>query len=93
MLVGVSFHLRRYGFHTPFRVASVHAAGNTAHDDALRELARGLAGVPTVFLLLIDLVDGSCSDGFSRDLGPSFAAAPIPHSGWLYLVKKVRFGT
>ncbi|MCY4557716.1 MAG: hypothetical protein OXF79_15315 [Chloroflexi bacterium] len=68
VLVGISFHLRRYGFPTPFRIASVHAAGNTAHQVALRELARGLAGVPTVFLLLIDLVDGNCSDSFSRDL-------------------------
>ena len=68
VLVGVSFHLRRYGCPTPFRIASVHAAGNTAHQVALGELARGLAGVPTVFLLLIDLVDGNCSDSFSRDL-------------------------
>ena len=68
VLVGVSFHLRRYAFHAPFRIASVHAAGNTAHQVALNELARGLAGVPTVFLLLIDLVDGKSSDVFSRDL-------------------------
>ena len=76
VLVGVSFHLRRYGFHTPFRIASVHAAGNTAHDDALSDLARGLAGVPTVFVLLIDLVDGNCSDGFSRDLRTFLSSYP-----------------
>lgn len=68
VLVGVSFHLRRYGFHTPFRVASLHATGSTAHDDALRDLAQSLSGVRTTFLLLIDLIDGNCSDGFSRDL-------------------------
>ena len=68
VLVGVSFHLRRYAFHTPFRIASAHAAGNTPHQVALNELARGLAGVPAVFLLLIDLVDGKCSDAFCRDL-------------------------
>ena len=76
VLVGVSFHLRRYGFHTPFRIASVHARGNTTNGDALRDLARGLAGVPSIILLLIDLVDGNCSDGFSRDLGTFLRSCP-----------------
>ena len=68
VLIGVAFHLRRYGNTRPFRVASIHAAGTTAHDEALRELAHCLAAVPTEFLLLIDLIDGSCSERFSRDL-------------------------
>ena len=68
VLIGVAYHLRRYGVTHPFHIASIHAAGTTAHDVALSQLANCFAVVPTEFLLLIDLIEGSCSEDFSRDL-------------------------
>ena len=68
VLIGVAFHLRRYDYPDVFSIAARHAAGTTAHDVTLRELARSLAAVPGGCLLLVDLVDGHCSDSFSRDL-------------------------
>ena len=68
VLIAVAFHLRRYQVTHAFGIASTHAAGTTAHDEALWELAHCLAAVPTEFLLLIDLIEGCCSENFSRDL-------------------------
>ena len=67
-LIGVAFHLRRYGYTQPFCVASTHVRGTTAHEVAIQELVQSLASVPEKILLLIDMIDGSCSDDFSRDV-------------------------
>ena len=68
VLIGVAFHLRRYGYTLPFRIASTVVSGTTAHDKAIEELVHSLASVPRTFLLLIDMIDGSCDEGFCRDL-------------------------
>lgn len=68
VLVGVAFQLRRHGYTSPFRVASTHVSGTTAHEVAIQELVRSLAAVPEEILLLIDMIEGSCSDDFARDV-------------------------
>ena len=68
VLVGVAFHLRRYGYTHPFRVASTHVQGETARDVAIQELVQGLGSVPEDILLLIDMVEGRCSEDFSREV-------------------------
>ena len=68
VLVGVAFHLRRYGYTLPFSVAANITTPILANDKALEELTRSLGGVPGRLLLLLDLVDGSCSEAFCRDL-------------------------
>lgn len=78
VLVGVAFHLRRYKITQPFRVASVHATGATAHDEAVSQLSQCLAVVHTELLLLLDLIDGNCSKRFAKDLRTFFGACSAP---------------
>lgn len=68
VLVGILFRLRRYGYTEGFHVASRHAAGQTAHDVVLSELAYGITGSGEACLLVLDMVRGNCSDKFARDL-------------------------
>ena len=65
VLVGVAFHLRRIGISEPFAI-SVQA--DLAHEEVLRRLARFYTTVSQEILLLLDLVEGTCSDAFARDL-------------------------
>ena len=68
VLIGIAFHLRRYGYTRPFGIAANLTTSILANDIALEELTRSLGGGPSRFLLLLDMVDGSCSEAFCRDL-------------------------
>ena len=68
VLIGVAFHLRRYGNTDAFHAASTHVNGKTAHDVAILELARAIARSTISCLIIIDLIDGGCSESFGRDL-------------------------
>ena len=68
VLIGIAFHLRRYGYTLPFSIAANLTTSTSANDIALEELTRSLGGGPSRFLLLLDMVDGSCSEAFCRDL-------------------------
>ena len=68
VLVGVAFHLRRYGNPGAFHVASTHVKGKTAHDVAIMELACAIARSTIACLVIIDLIEGGCSESFARDL-------------------------
>lgn len=63
VLAGVAFHLRRRGYQGPFRLI---VSGEATDEKAIREMGRALRTLPLV--LLVDLVDGVCSDGFAKDL-------------------------
>ena len=64
VLVGAAFHLRRFGINRPFAtgVESMTAG------DAIEQLAESLSSIPRNLLLLVDLVQGTCSEAFARDL-------------------------
>ena len=78
VLIGVAFHLRRYGNVDAFRIASVHANGNTPHDDALTALACAISRTSKDCLLIIDLIEGSCSEAFAKDLRTLLGARSKP---------------
>lgn len=65
VLVGFAFYLRRLGFGQLFSTAVDRQASS---EMALTEMARALLSVPQDTLLLIDLVQGTCSESFARDL-------------------------
>ena len=65
VMVGAAFHLRRIGLGHPFSIA---VDVDAANDTALERLARAMSVLPQDVLLLIDLVEGICSDAFARDL-------------------------
>jgi len=65
VLTGVAFHLRRLGLSQPFPIA---IDGELANDSALSKLARVMSALPQDLLLLLDLVQGTCSEAFARDL-------------------------
>jgi hypothetical protein len=73
VLVGVAFHLRRQGIREPFSIA---VKRDTTEEDILAYLARSYSTVPREILLLIDLVEGTCSTAFSRDLAIFIRALP-----------------
>ena len=64
-LVGVAFHMRRFGAPEPFGIA---VEGSATDQDVVAQLARSFAGASRDMLLVMDLVQGTCSDAFSRDL-------------------------
>lgn len=68
VLIGIAFRLRRFGAPYVFGIASRHAAGETAHEVAIKELATGIADSRIECLLMLDMIDGSCSESFARDL-------------------------
>jgi hypothetical protein len=65
VLAGVAFHLRRNRISGPFTIAidSVLAV-----EEVLARLARSFSTIPQAVLLLVDLVEGTCSEAFARDL-------------------------
>jgi HEAT repeats len=65
VLAGVGFHLRRIGIDDPFLVS---IETGPSEDAVLSGLARSYSTVPKELLVLIDLVEGTCSDAFARDL-------------------------
>ncbi|WP_377807922.1 hypothetical protein ABNQ38_14670 (plasmid) [Azospirillum sp. A29] len=65
VLTGVAFHLRRTGISEPF---SVSVNGHLAWEEILSRLARSFSGIPQAVLLLLDLVEGTCTDTFAHDL-------------------------
>lgn len=65
VLVGAAFHLRRLGIDRPFAVG---VESMTASDTAMEQLAEALSSIPRSLLLLIDLVQGTCNEAFTRDL-------------------------
>jgi hypothetical protein len=73
VLAGVAFHLRRLGISEPFRIA---IDTNSAHEELLGHLARSFSTIPREMLLLVDLVDGTCSPSFARDLATFIRALP-----------------
>ena len=65
VLAGVAFCLRRVGISEPFAVSV--QAGPT-DDEVLMRLARSFSAMPREILLVMDLVEGTCSPAFARDL-------------------------
>lgn len=65
VLIGAAFHLRRFGIDRPFAVG---VENMTASDAVMEQLAASLSSIPRSLLLLIDLVQGTCSEAFARDL-------------------------
>lgn len=65
VLAGVAFHLRGIGIREPFAAA---VSTGPADEEALARLARSFSSVPQETLILIDLVEGTCSTAFARDL-------------------------
>lgn len=65
VLVGVAFHLRRHDISEPF---SISVESGPTDEDVLARLARSYSTVPREILLLVDLVEGTCSTAFARDL-------------------------
>lgn len=64
-LIGVAFHMRRFGVPEPFGVA---VEGSVSDLDAVARLARSFSATSRDMLLVMDLVQGRCSDAFARDL-------------------------
>ncbi|MET4373313.1 RecA/RadA recombinase [Bradyrhizobium sp. LB12.1] len=65
VLIGVAFHLRRVGIVQLFSAAIESGA---SEEEMLTRLAQSFSALPVKALLLIDLVDGTCSPAFARDL-------------------------
>lgn len=74
VLVGVAFHLRRLGIVEPFAVSVEHGP---AEQEVLARLARSYSALSQPISLIIDLVDGTCSQSFARDLA-TFIRALLP---------------
>ena len=65
VLAGVAFHLRRIGISEPFKISIDSRAGD---EEVIAGLARSFSTIPPATLILVDLVEGTCSDAFARDL-------------------------
>jgi hypothetical protein len=65
VLVGVAFHLRRLGILEPFPIS---VESGPADEEVLARLGRSYSTIPQEILLLVDLVEGTCSPAFARDL-------------------------
>lgn len=65
ILIGVAFHLRRAGIVQLFSAA---VESGVSEEEMLTRLAQSFSALPIKTLLLIDLVDGTCSPAFARDL-------------------------
>jgi hypothetical protein len=64
VLVGLSYHLRRWGLDLFAESVEI----GPSYDDVLAKLAKRYSALAQPILLLVDLVDGSSSDAFARDL-------------------------
>jgi hypothetical protein len=73
VLVGVAFHLRRFNIKEPF---SVSVEGGPTEEEILGRLARVYSTLPQAVTVLTDLVDGTCSQAFARDLATFIRALP-----------------
>lgn len=73
VLVGLSFHLHRWGLTAPF-IKSVEIG--PPDDEVIAELAMLYSSFGQPILLLVDLVQGSCSDRFARELATFIRACP-----------------
>ena len=65
VLAGVGFNLRAIGIREPFAVS---VESGPADEEVLVRLARVYSAIPQEILLLVDLVEGTCSTAFARDL-------------------------
>jgi hypothetical protein len=65
LLVGAAFHLRRQGILEPFSITIDSAPTD---EEMLARIARSYSILPREILLLIDLVEGTCSTAFARNL-------------------------
>jgi hypothetical protein len=65
MLVGLSFHLHRWGLTAPF-IKSVEIG--PPDEEVIAELAKLYSSLVQPILLVVDLVQGSSSDRFAREL-------------------------
>lgn len=74
VLVGAAFHLRRFGIDRPFATG---VESMTASDAVMEQLAESFSSIPRSLLLLVDLVQGTCSEAFARDLA-IFVRSLIP---------------
>lgn len=76
VLVGLSFHLHRWGLPALF-AESVEVG--PADNDVLATLAKRYASLTQSILLLVDLVEGSSDDAFAHDLS-TFVRSLLPSS-------------
>ncbi len=65
VLRGVAFHLRRYGLVEPFAVV---VDPSFADEEAISRWVSALAASPFPLLIILDLVEGDCSDSFAQEL-------------------------
>ena len=65
VLVGLAFHLRRIGVKEPFALS---VESSLTGEETLARLGRSYSVIPQDILLLVDLVEGTCSPAFARDL-------------------------
>ena len=75
VLAGVAFHLRRLGIREPFPVSVERGSPDEV---VLAGLARSYSTLPREVLLLVDLVDGTCTPAFARDLATFIRASSSP---------------
>lgn len=76
VLVGLSFHLHRWGLTAPF-IKSVEIG--PPDEEVLGELGRLYSSLGQPILLLVDLVEGSSSDRFAREIA-AFVRSCTPSS-------------
>lgn len=65
VIAGIAFHLRRLGKDDLF---SISVRYGTSDERAITEIAQALCSVTIPLLVIIDLVDGTCSNSFASDL-------------------------
>ncbi|MBR1068861.1 hypothetical protein [Bradyrhizobium liaoningense] len=75
VLVGLSFHLHRWGL-TALFPKSVETG--PPDDEVIAKLAKLCSSLGQPILLLVDLVQGSCSDRFARELATFIRACSLP---------------
>jgi hypothetical protein len=73
VLAGIAFHLRRIGIVEPFRIA---IDSKSTDEAVITDIARILAVSDRRILLLLDLVEGSCSPAFARHISTFVQALP-----------------
>ncbi len=75
VLAGIAFHLRRAGIVEPFGLA---VRPSVADEQVIRDLALALGAIVRPTLLLVDLVEGTCSSSFAHDLATFVRALTSP---------------
>ena len=64
-LVGVAFKLRRMKIEEPFSIA---IEADISDEQVISHLAQSYSSLSSEMVIIIDLVDGTCSEAFARDL-------------------------